>query len=150
MNTIRIIEYGSCDYRSMVALRDEVLRKPLGLSFSDDYLQQELNDVLIGYFEDDRLAGCCILTPLSGKTVQLRQMAVSPAFQRGGIGHKLLVFAEGKARDAGFSELMLHARKEAVPFYLKSGYSARGDAFIEVGIPHLEMFKELQALRPMV
>ncbi len=34
MSTLRTIEFGSCDYQAMVALRDKILRKPLGLTFS--------------------------------------------------------------------------------------------------------------------
>ncbi len=34
----------------MVALRDGKLRRPLGLTFSPEYLQQEIADVLIGGF----------------------------------------------------------------------------------------------------
>ena len=143
MNTLRIIEFGSCDYQAMVALRDKILRKPLGLTFSPDYLQQEINDVLVGYFNSDTILGCCILTPFSETTVQLRQMAVDTSLQGQGAGSKILAFAEEQARAAGFTELMMHARKEAVPFYHKNGYAVRGDEFVEVGIAHYEMFRAL-------
>lgn len=143
MSTIRIIEYGSCDHKAMIALRDEVLRKPLGLTFSPEYLQQEINAVLIGYFEAETLLGCCILSPQNGTTVQLRQMAVDNSLQGKGAGSKILAFAEEQARAAGFAELMMHARKTAAPFYTKNGYQVRGKEFEEVGIAHYEMFKRL-------
>ena len=143
MSQFRIIEFGSCDYQAMIALRDKILRKPLGLTFSPEYLQQEINDVLIGYFDGDTILGCCILSPSSETTVQLRQMAVDDSLQGQGTGSKLLAFAETQARTAGFTELMMHARKEAVPFYTKNGYAVRGEEFVEVGIPHYEMYKVL-------
>lgn len=143
MTTLRTIEYGSCDYHNMVALRDQVLRKPLGLSFTPEYLQQEINDVLIGCFEDDVIIGCCILTPQENGVMQLRQMAVADDTQGKGVGSKVLAFAEELSRRNGFSELMMHARKVAVPFYNRNGYTERGDEFEEVGIPHYEMFKQL-------
>ena len=143
MSTLRIIEFGSCDYQAMVALRDKILRKPLGLAFSPEYLRQEINDVLIGYFDGDTLLGCCILTPQNNTTVQLRQMAVDDSLQGKGAGSSILAFAEEQARESGFSELMMHARKEAVPFYIKNGYQLRGEEFTEVGIPHYETFKRL-------
>ncbi|WP_212001535.1 GNAT family N-acetyltransferase [Chitinophaga sp. HK235] len=147
MLDFRIIEYGSCDYQDMVALRDEVLRKPLGLTFTAEYLQQEINDFLIGGFlqEGDKtmLAGCCILTPVSENTVQLRQMAVSPLLQGKGIGRDIILFAESHAVSNGFGILTMHARKEAVGFYQKLGYEICGDEFTEVGIPHYEMKKNL-------
>ena len=143
MLTIRTIEYGSCDYHDMVALRDKILRRPLGLTFSPEYLQQEISDVLIGGFEEEKIIGCCILSPVDENTVQLRQMAVDETLQGSGTGSKILAFAEQQAKANGFSELMMHARKEAVLFYEKNGYQVRGDEFTEVNIPHYEMFKRL-------
>ncbi len=143
MSQLRIIAFGSCDYQAMIALRDKILRKPLGLTFSPEYLQQEINDVLIGYFPGDAIAGCCILSPVTETTVQLRQMAVDDSLQGQGAGSKILAFAEAQARAAGFTELMMHARREAVPFYVKNGYQTRGEEFVEVGIPHTEMYKIL-------
>ncbi|NSL89014.1 GNAT family N-acetyltransferase [Chitinophaga solisilvae] len=147
MLDFRIIEYGSCDYHDMVALRDEVLRKPLGLTFSDEYLRQEMNDILIGGFDtatgNTTIAGCCILTPVSDTTVQLRQMAVSPALQGKGIGRDIIAFAEQYAVSNHFNELIMHARKEATGFYRKLGYEIHGEEFTEVGIAHFEMKKTL-------
>ncbi|GEP95449.1 GNAT family N-acetyltransferase [Chitinophaga cymbidii] len=143
MGTLRIIEYGSCDYQEMVQLRDSILRQPLGLTFSPEYLRQEINDILIGCFDEGRMLGCCILTPLNETTVQLRQMAVDGNLQGKGTGSSILAFAEEQARSNGFSELMMHARKVAVPFYSRNGYEVRGDEFEEVGIAHYEMFKRL-------
>lgn len=143
MFNLRIIEYGSCDYQDMVKLRDKILRAPLGLTFSPEYLQQEISDVLIGCFEEEKLLGCCILTPVNETMVQLRQMAVDNDLQGKGTGSMILRFAEEQSRGNGFSELMMHARKEAAPFYLKNGYTVRGEEFEEVGIAHYEMFKRL-------
>ncbi|WP_216073821.1 hypothetical protein, partial [Acinetobacter baumannii] len=62
----------------MVDLRYQLLRKPLGLIFTEEELEREKNDILIGCFEDEKLEACCILTQTAPKTVRLRQMAVSP------------------------------------------------------------------------
>ena len=40
---IKIIDHGSEDYQKMVDLRNEILRKPLGLSFTDTDLEKEFN-----------------------------------------------------------------------------------------------------------
>jgi len=131
----------------MIDLRSEVLRKPLGLTFSAEQLQKEINDIFIAGFtqgnDHEILAGCCILTPVSENTVQLRQMAVSPRLQGKGIGREIVVFAEQYARSNGFDELTMHARKEATGFYRKLGYEICGEEFTEVGIPHYEMRKNL-------
>jgi ribosomal protein S18 acetylase RimI-like enzyme len=150
MLTFRVIEYGSSEYKQMVALRDIVLRQPLGLSYSKEYLEQEINDQLLGCFvnkeENEILCGCCILTPVNKDMIQLRQMAVDPEQQRSGIGRQLIEFAEQQAMRDNFTQVMLHARDVAVGFYQKLGYHVQGDGFTEVGILHYEMTKRLKPL----
>ena len=127
----------------MVELRYQILRKPLGLSFTDEELATEKDDILLGCYEDDSLEACCVLTKTEPKTVRLRQMAVSAGLQGKGIGRVLMSFAENIARDHGYKRLTMHARKSAVGFYEKNGYKVSGNEFLEVTIPHFEMEKEL-------
>lgn len=127
----------------MVNLRNEILRKPLGLSFTNEELEKEKDDILMGAFEDDKLLGCCLLTRMDSKTVRLRQMAVPNSMQGKGVGRALMIFAENIARDLGYKKLCMHARKTAVGFYQKLGYGISGDEFFEVTIPHYVMEKSL-------
>lgn len=140
---LKIIDHGTADYRQMVELRLQLLRKPLGLSFTAEELEKEKSDILLGCFEEDKLEACCILTQVDPSTVRLRQMAVSSALQRKGIGRVLMNFAENIARDRKYSRLTMHARKSAVGFYEKSGYRICSEEFTEVTIPHYVMEKEL-------
>ena len=137
------IDHGSTEYHKMVKLRDEILRKPLGLGFSDEELVAEKNDILIGAFEDGKILGCCLLTKEAPDTVRLRQMAVRSKQQGKGIGHSVMMFAETLARDRGFKKLIMHARDTAVGFYEKHGYTIKGPQFIEVSVPHHVMEKRL-------
>lgn len=127
----------------MVNLRLEILRKPLGLSFDPKELEKEKEDVLMGAFEDDRILGCCLLTRMDQHTMRLRQMAVPNSMQGKGIGRALMIFAENIARDLGYKKLCMHARKTALGFYEKLGYTTNGEEFTEVTIPHYIMEKVL-------
>ena len=127
----------------MVNLRNEILRKPLGLSFDKEELDKEKDDILMGAFEDDRLLGCCLLTRMDAFTIRLRQMAVPNNMQGKGVGRALMIFAENIARDLGYRKLCMHARQTAVGFYQKLGYSVSGEPFEEVTIPHYIMEKAL-------
>ena len=89
----------------MVNLRNEILRKPLGLSFDKEELDKEKDDILMGAFEDDKLLGCCLLTRMDVFTVRLRQMAVPNNMQGKGVGRALMIFAENIARDLGYKKL---------------------------------------------
>ncbi|HVS95410.1 MAG TPA: GNAT family N-acetyltransferase [Puia sp.] len=140
---LRMIDHGTKEYQQMVHLRNEILRKPLGLQFSREELDAEKNDVLMGAFEDDRLLGCCLLTRIDSATVRLRQMAVPSGMQGKGIGRALMIFAENIARDLGYKKLCMHARLTAIGFYKKLGYCVIGEEFTEVTIPHYIMEKAL-------
>jgi GNAT superfamily N-acetyltransferase len=140
---LKLIDHGTKEYQQMVDLRYLILRKPLGLTFSDEDLEKEKEDILIGCFEDDKLEGCCLLTDCGNKTVRLRQMAVLSGLQGKGIGRVLMQFAENIARDRGYKKMVMHARKTAVGFYEKLGYRIAGEEFEEVTIPHYTMEKNL-------
>ncbi|HMX37102.1 MAG TPA: GNAT family N-acetyltransferase [Ferruginibacter sp.] len=127
----------------MVKLRMDILRQPLGLSFTDEELAREKEDILIGAFDDDDLLACCLLTRADNNSVRLRQMAVQNNLQGKGIGASMMNFAETVARDKGFKKMVMHARKTALGFYEKLGYSVVGDEFTEVTIPHFVMEKSL-------
>lgn len=127
----------------MVDLRFDILRKPLGLSFTPDELEREKDDILIGAFDDERILACCLLTKMDDNTIKLRQMAVHNSQQGKGIGATMMNFAENVARDRGFKVMAMHARKTATGFYEKLGYKVFGDEFQEVTIPHFVMQKKL-------
>lgn len=140
---IRVIDHGTKEYQQMIELRNQILRKPLGLTFEPAELEEEKKDILIGCFEEDKLQGCCLLTAQDDKTVRLRQMAVISGLQGKGVGRVLMQFAENIARDRGFKTMLMHARTTALGFYEKLGYKIKGDEFEEVTIPHYVMEKEL-------
>jgi GNAT superfamily N-acetyltransferase len=140
---LKILDYGSHEYQQMVKLRDEILRKPLGLGFTPQELEEEKDNMLIGAFEEEDILGCCMLVEENPETVRLRQMAVLNDLQGKGIGRALMSFAENIARDRGYKKLSMHARKNAIGFYEKMGYNVAGNEFTEVTIPHFVMEKKL-------
>ena len=141
---IKQIDHGTKEYRQMVDLRNEILRKPLGLSLKKEELDKEKNDILIGAFEEDKMLGCCLLTRVDDNNVRLRQMAVQNNLQGKGIGASMLNFAENVARDAGFKNMVMHARNTAIHFYEKLGYKITSEEFEEITIPHHLMEKKLR------
>ena len=143
---LKQIDFGTPEYRQMLALRYEILRKPLGLDFTPEELKQEENDILIAAFEEEKMLGCCFLTAIDSHGVKLRQLAVQNNLQGKGIGASLMNFAENIARDRGFRTIQLNARKVALEFFEKQGYKVEGDEFIQLGIPHFLMKKKHQII----
>ncbi|MBP6793964.1 MAG: GNAT family N-acetyltransferase [Saprospiraceae bacterium] len=138
------IEFGTPEYDEAVKLRYNVLREPLGLDFSAEDLAQEFNHFHLGAYHDQgHLIGYLLLSPKGEKVIQMRQVAVEPQHQHKGIGRGLVIFSEEFIKRHGFSEMVLHARDSAVPFYEKLNYKKAGVPFEEVGIKHYKMVKKV-------
>lgn len=140
---LKLLDHGSREYQQMVQLRNDILRKPLGLQFTPEELEKEKDEILIGAFEEEKMLGCCMLIKINRTTVRLRQMAVLNNLQGKGIGRALMQFAENIARDRGYKKITMHARKTAAGFYEKLGYTISSAEFQEVTLPHYEMEKML-------
>lgn len=143
MIELKTIQHNSAEYQAAIALRDTILRRPLGLSFTVEQLQTEADSHHLGCYVDGKLVACLLLKPINAQRVQMRQVAVAGDSQGQGLGRRLVVYSEEVARQHGFQEMWLHARESAVPFYERLGYSKVGERFVEVTIPHWEMIKAL-------
>lgn len=139
------IEYGSELYEEALYLRDEMLRKPIGLKHSEADLVAEKAYRHFGILREDRLVACLMLVPHGPELIQVRQMAVLDALQGSGYGRFIMTGVEAILRDDGQLErIFLNARGTAIGFYEKLGYLGVGDTFTEVGIPHQRMEKFLK------
>lgn len=139
------IIYGSEAYQDMLALRNEVLRKPINWPYFElGNTQHEAEFILLGaYNQQQALVACCILAEKTPNEVQLKQMAVLPNQQGKGTGAQLLHHAEIIALQKGYKKVSMHARQTALRFYQKCNYVSIGGIFEEVGIPHFKMEKVL-------
>jgi len=139
----KIIPHASKEYEKAVALRNDNLRKPLGLALSSEELDQEKNDIhIVGMIENEVVA-TSLLVP-QGAICQMRQVAIRNVFQKQGIGSEMVLFCESIAKKFGFNEIYCHARDVAIHFYLKNGFIPEGEFFEEHSIPHLKMRKFLK------
>ncbi|HQS23135.1 MAG: GNAT family N-acetyltransferase [Sphingobacteriia bacterium 24-36-13] len=140
---LKMIQHGSGEYEQMVALRHQLLRKPLGLHFSAEELANEKNNILLAYTDDGIMEACSMLVKQDDRTVRLRQLAVLSGLQGKGIGRAMVQFAENLARDNRFQKIIMHARQDSIHFFEKLGYEVLSEPFIELTIPHVVMGKEL-------
>ena len=139
------IEFGSGRYDQLVELRYKVLLEPLGLKFLDSHRDKEVNYLHIGCVEnlDDKLIGGLMLIPLDDKNIRMMQVAVDSKYQGEGVGHALVAYAEKRAKEAGYKNIIMHAMINVIGFYEKMGYRQEGDIFEERGITFAKMVKKL-------
>ena len=74
---------------------------------------------------------------------KIGRMAVLKNWRGRGVGRCLLQALLDLAVQQGLSRVTLAAQIHAVGFYERAGFQAVGDSFMDAGIPHLMMVKEL-------
>jgi predicted GNAT family N-acyltransferase len=92
--------------------------------------------------DGERLVGVCRVL-MVGATAQFSRLAVRHSARRRGIATALLEAADAETRAAGASRIVLHAQTYAQPLYERAGYRPRGRMFVEAGIRHIAMEKQL-------
>jgi len=144
---IKQIAFGGEKYKQEIELRYKVLRQPLGLRYTKKQLDAEQDEFHFAAFDEDKLVGCLLMKSLADGVIKMRQVAVDEHYQGKGVGKALVLYSEKFASEKGFSEIILHARKTAIPFYMKLNYEIVGDEFTEVTLPHFKMKKHLLVKR---
>ena len=142
MNNVffKIISHGTPEYQALVVLREDILLKPLGLSFSIDVLEKEKGHIHIAGFKRNEIVATIALAP-KGEKCKMKRVVVRTDMQYSGLGSKMIVFFEKYAKAQGFKSIYCHARDSAVHFYLKHNYVAEGDYFDIDTVKHLLMRK---------
>ncbi len=91
-----------------------------------------------------RVVGTCrVLHDPERHTSKLGRMAVERPSRGQAIAAAMLEAAERLARAAGSRRMTLSAQLTAAGVYERAGYVARGDVYLEAGIEHRDMAKEL-------
>ncbi len=138
------IEFLTPEYDACISLRNELLRKPLNLEFTEESLELEADEFHFGIFNHyTELIACLSLKPLSLSIVKMRQVAVSQSYQGRGVGRYLIEASENWMRNHNINRVELNARDTALDFYLKLNYKIDGQMFKELNIPHWKMIKIL-------
>ena len=112
------------DFEKYYRLRWEILRAPWGHGRGTEKDDQE--DIALHVMAKND-AGDCVgvsrLQTVSPTEGQVRFMAVREDQQGKGVGRALMQYIEAKGKANGMEKIVLHARENAVPFYLSLGYA---------------------------
>jgi predicted GNAT family N-acyltransferase len=71
------------------------------------------------------------------------RMAVLRQWRGLGVGSALLAALIEAARKFGMSRVKLNAQIQALPFYLRHGFQADGEEFLDAGIAHRRMWRDI-------
>ena len=90
-----------------------------------------------------RALGTARLAFVDAQTAKAQRVAVVPEHRRRGVGEALMFAVEAEAARAGRNIVVLSAQMQAIPFYLTLGYEPWGEPFMDAGIEHRWMRKQL-------
>jgi predicted GNAT family N-acyltransferase len=75
----------------------------------------------------------------------LERICILKPYRKFGLGKVIINALEEIAKEMGLSQVKLHGQTQAEGFYKKLGYRTSSATFMEDGIPHILMLKELSA-----
>ena len=137
------------DMPAVYALRHEVF--VLGQGVPEELERDEYDDAVdhgVAIVDGEVLATGRLLPPAApGGAATVGRMAVADAARGQGLGAAVLTLLEQTARARGWPVIELHAQLHATGFYDRAGYAPYGDVYLEAGIEHLSMRKDLDARR---
>ena len=121
-------------------VRNDVFVEEQGVSSEEEFDDDDPACVHVIVTED----GVPIGTGRLRRDGRIGRIAVVRKARRTGIGKVIMDALEAHARDSGMNHLWAHAQVHALGFYEKLGYFASGEVFMEEGIPHRQIDKEIQ------
>lgn len=127
---------------ALLELRHDVFCREQGVPLHEEMDGRDDEAMHLVAVRDGEVVGTCRLL-FVGPTVQFSRLAIEMSARRRGIATALLELAEVEARAAGTRRLVLHAQTYARALYERAGYRPRGRVFVEAGIEHVAMEKDL-------
>ena len=130
----------SVEENRLKRVRFSVFIEEQGVAQEEEWDEEDINSRHFLAVDDaDRPIGTARLTPDG----QIGRMAVVKELRGNGIGKTLLKLAINGAKNAGFTTVFLHAQEHAIDFYKQEQFVEEGKLFMEAGISHRLMTKQL-------
>lgn len=124
------------------AIRTEVFTKEQGVSMSIERDASDTNAIHVLALLDEVPVGTGRIVFYKDRG-KIGRVALLKAYRGLGLGLKICQELLESAREQGIHYVTLHAQIEAKDFYIKMGFVPIGNEFIEAGIRHIEMEKEI-------
>jgi GNAT superfamily N-acetyltransferase len=103
-------------------LRYRILRQPWNQPRGSERNEGDSTGLHFALYEMEILKAIARLDFNSNKSAQVRFMAVETEIQRKGYGKQVMLAIETYCKKKSISEIVLHARENAIPFYESLDY----------------------------
>lgn len=106
----------------------------------DEFEQEATHFVL---YDGDNPVGAGRFRMLDNHMGKIERICILPDYRNRGAGRLIMESIEQFAKENGISKIKLNAQTHAEPFYQKLGYETVSEVFMDAGIPHVAMIKQL-------
>ena len=132
------------EFKRYDLFRWKILRKPIGKSIESLKDKHEESSYHLVGLKNNNVISCGRLHFNNDNEAQIRYMAVEESLQGKGIGRKIILLLEEKAKEMNAKKIILNARDYVIKFYEKSGYKiVKKYDGSDTGIPHTTMEKNI-------
>ncbi len=132
------------DMEAIFALRRVVFIDEQNVDADEEWDGRDEDAVhAVALLKDEVVGTGRLLTDEGEQTCRIGRMAVRQDLRRHGIGDRILGTLEEVAGERGFAQVLLNAQTYVKDFYAQAGYTEGGDVFMEAGIEHVAMTKNL-------
>lgn len=138
------LEVGECESLNPAFkyIRETVFIKEQKFEYEFDEIDNISIHFLL-YYEDIPVATCRLFFDEKLVSYHLGRFAVLKEYRHLGIGSTLLLEVEKYLYQMGTKQIVLGSQLIATEFYKKSGYKEYGDIYLDEGVEHIHMKKEL-------
>ena len=130
------------DLAAPLAIRAEVFIEEQGVSLADEVDGRDGN--CLHWLATDGAGPVATLRVLpKGDVAKIQRVAVLRRARGTGLGAALMRHVMAALAERGFRRATLGAQTEAIGFYMRLGFVARGPIYDDAGIPHRDMDRDL-------
>lgn len=141
----KIFEYGSKLYLKSLFLRNEGLRKEYNLNIFKENLENEKENMNIGFFHNDKIIANFGIKKIDENTARIINIVVDKEYRNIGIGKTTLETADKICKSLGFKKVFIKAREKKLEFYKENGFiiNSEGYNLEPTNTIHYDMIKNI-------
>ncbi len=122
----------------MVSIRYKTFVKNMNIEFLDEFDGSDYDATNFLLYVDEVAVGTIRYVKEDNNVFRLGRFVVLPEFRKGGLGSTLFKYVENYIKEnMPVSKIYFHGMAYLKDFYIKLGYEAIGDKFLEENIPHI-------------
>lgn len=133
----------TAEYQDALSIRRRVFIEEQGVPPHLELDEFEKEAVHFVVYDDEQAIGAGRFRTYEDHVAKVERICILPEFRGRHLGNLLMDEIERVAKRQEYRTVRLNSQSNAIPFYEKRGYAITSPEFMDAGIPHRVMTKEL-------